>query len=107
MMPFSGVLRHGDVVRTDVSGERGASIIRVTRIGKVGTTLIVTSKRRTLHNSVLQINKLSLQFSLISFQRRRSTGSATLTLVPRTGFVIKERANFMNSLVTFSLRILQ
>jgi hypothetical protein len=36
------------LVRTDVSEERSVSIIRVTRIGELGTTLAVTSNRRTL-----------------------------------------------------------
>jgi hypothetical protein len=43
-----------DFVRTDVSEERVASIIRVTRIGELGTTLVVTSDRTTLRrNTVL------------------------------------------------------
>jgi hypothetical protein len=36
------------VVRTDVSEELSASIIRVTRIVELGTTLAVTSNRSTL-----------------------------------------------------------
>jgi hypothetical protein len=36
------------VVRTDVSKEGSASIIWVTRIGKLGTTLAVTSNQCTL-----------------------------------------------------------
>jgi hypothetical protein len=36
------------LVRTDVSGEHIASIIRVTRIGELRTMLEVTSNRRTL-----------------------------------------------------------
>jgi hypothetical protein len=36
------------LVRTDVSEERNASIIRVTKIGELGTTIAVTSNRRTL-----------------------------------------------------------
>jgi hypothetical protein len=36
------------LVRTEVSEELSASIIRVTIIGEVGTTLAVTSNRRTL-----------------------------------------------------------
>jgi hypothetical protein len=36
------------LVRTDVLGELSASFIRVTRIGELGTTLAVTSNRRTL-----------------------------------------------------------
>jgi hypothetical protein len=43
------MLRHVGLVRTDVSEELSASIIRVTRIGELGTTLAVTSNRRTLH----------------------------------------------------------
>jgi hypothetical protein len=46
-MAFSGMLRRAALVRTDVSEELSASFIRVTRIGEVGTTLVVTSKRRT------------------------------------------------------------
>jgi hypothetical protein len=41
------MLRRVAVVRTDVSEETGASFIRVTRIGELGTTLAVTSNRRT------------------------------------------------------------
>jgi hypothetical protein len=36
------------LVRTDVSEEPSASFIRVTRIGELGTTLALTSNRRTL-----------------------------------------------------------
>jgi hypothetical protein len=36
------------LVRTDVSEDLSASFIRVTRIGELGTTLAVTSNRRTL-----------------------------------------------------------
>jgi hypothetical protein len=47
-MPSSGMLRHVALVRTDVSEEPGASFIRVTRIGKLGTTQAATSNRRRL-----------------------------------------------------------
>jgi hypothetical protein len=46
-MTSSGMLRHMAFVRTDVSEELSASIIRVTRIGELGT-LAVTSNRSTL-----------------------------------------------------------
>jgi hypothetical protein len=46
-MVSSGMLRRVALVRTDVSEELSASIIRVTRI-ELGTTLAVTSNRRTL-----------------------------------------------------------
>jgi hypothetical protein len=53
-MPFSGILRLVALVRTDVWEERIASIIRVTRIGELGTTanvvpdspILVTLMRR-------------------------------------------------------------
>jgi hypothetical protein len=44
-MASSGMLRRVALVRTDVSEELSASIIRVTRIGELGTTLAVTSNR--------------------------------------------------------------
>jgi hypothetical protein len=47
-MATYGMLHHVALVRTDVSEDLSASFIRVTRIGEVGTTLAVTSNRRTL-----------------------------------------------------------
>jgi hypothetical protein len=46
-MASSGMFRRVAVVRTDVSGELSAYIIKVTRIGELGM-LDVTSNRRTL-----------------------------------------------------------
>jgi hypothetical protein len=42
------MLHHVALVRTDVSEERSASIIRMTIIGELGTTLAITSSRRRL-----------------------------------------------------------
>jgi hypothetical protein len=47
-MPSSGTLHRVALVRTDVSENCSASIIRVTRIGELGTMLVVTSNRRKL-----------------------------------------------------------
>jgi hypothetical protein len=47
-MASSGMLRRMALVRTDVSEEFSASFIRLTRIDELGTTLAVTSHRRTL-----------------------------------------------------------
>jgi hypothetical protein len=45
------MLRRVGLVRTDVSEEVSASFIRVTLIGELGTTLAVTSNRRTLRRN--------------------------------------------------------
>jgi hypothetical protein len=47
----SGLLRRVALVRTDVSEEPGASFIRVTKIGELGTTQTATSNRRTLRRN--------------------------------------------------------
>jgi hypothetical protein len=45
-MASSGMLRLVALVRTDVSEDLSTSIIRMTRIGELGTMLAVTSNRR-------------------------------------------------------------
>jgi hypothetical protein len=45
------MLRSVALVRTDVSEELSASFIRVAGIGELGTTLAVTSSRRTLRRN--------------------------------------------------------
>jgi hypothetical protein len=52
------MLRHVALVRTDVSEEVSASFIRVTRVGELGTTLAVTSNRRTLRRNTKVIGLL-------------------------------------------------
>jgi hypothetical protein len=47
-MVSSGMLRRVVLVRTDLSEELSASFIRVTRIGKLETTIAVTSNRSTM-----------------------------------------------------------
>jgi hypothetical protein len=48
IMPYSGILRRVALERIDVSEERTASIVRVTRIRELETTLAVSSNRHTL-----------------------------------------------------------
>jgi hypothetical protein len=57
-MASSGMLRHVALVRTDVSEELSASIIRVTRIGELGTMLAITSNRH--YEGILRRNIVTL-----------------------------------------------
>jgi hypothetical protein len=50
-MASSGMLHRVALVRTDVSDKLSASFIRVTRFGERGTTLSITSNRRTLRRN--------------------------------------------------------
>jgi hypothetical protein len=56
-MPSVGVLRREGRVRTDVSEEPSASINRVSIIGELGTTLAVTSNRRTSRKNTMYFNE--------------------------------------------------
>jgi hypothetical protein len=47
----SGMLCRVALIKTDVSEELSASFIRVTRLGELGTTLDLTSNRRTLRRN--------------------------------------------------------
>jgi hypothetical protein len=48
------------LVRTDVSEEPGASFIRVTKIGELGTTQAATSNRRTLRTLGISSQRTSV-----------------------------------------------
>jgi hypothetical protein len=54
-MASSGMLRRVVLVKTDVSEECSASIIKVARIGELGTTLAVTSNLLCPHHLLCQI----------------------------------------------------
>jgi hypothetical protein len=49
------MLHHVALVKIDVTKELSASVIRVTRIGELGTTLAVTSNRRTLWRNTANV----------------------------------------------------
>jgi hypothetical protein len=60
-MASSGMLGSVTLVRTDVLEELSASFIRVTRIGELGTTLAVTSNRRTLRRDTQQRTSMAIK----------------------------------------------
>jgi hypothetical protein len=60
-MPPSGMWRCVELVRTDVLEECSAYIIRVTRIGDIGTTLAVTGNRRSQRRNIIPLTLLFLQ----------------------------------------------
>jgi hypothetical protein len=49
----SGMLRRVALVRADVSEEHSSSSLRLTKIGELGTTLAVTSNRRSVRSPIL------------------------------------------------------
>jgi hypothetical protein len=64
-MVSSGMLHHVALVRTDVLEESSASFIRVTRIGKLGTTLAATSNQRILRTNT-QVSLRSVRRLLVA-----------------------------------------
>jgi hypothetical protein len=54
-MPSSGMLRPVALVRTDVTEECNVTIMKVTRVGVLGTMLAVTSNRRKLRRNTTSV----------------------------------------------------
>jgi hypothetical protein len=97
------MLRRVAPVRTDVSEELSASIIRVTRIGELGT-LAVTSNRRTLWRNTLLMEVLSSsETSVITRATRRNIPEDDIlpchcreylkTYIALTGWTLQWRRN--------------
>jgi hypothetical protein len=85
-MTPSGMSRRVTLVRTNVSEEPSASFIRVTRIGELGTTLAVTSNRRTLRRN----NKWEV---LLRSERRLLVIASVVRSSPILVTVMKEALN--------------
>jgi hypothetical protein len=93
-MASSGMLRRVALVRTDVSEELSASIIRVTRIGELGTTLARTSNRRTLQRNTNVIPSspilITLMMEALSSAETSVLTRATRRSIPEDAILKKE-----------------
>jgi hypothetical protein len=88
------MLRRVALLRTDISDELSASIIRVTRIGELGTTLAVTSNRRTVRrNRVLTLHGcIHSSLNLVTLMMDALSSSETLVRISSTRLKIPEDA---------------
>jgi hypothetical protein len=83
-MVSSAILRHVALVKADVSEERSASIVRVTRIGELGTMLAVTRNRRTLRLLVTaKVFPSLLILVTLMMEELRSSETSALTRATR------------------------
>jgi hypothetical protein len=86
-MVSSGMLRRVALVRTNVSEELNTSFIMVTGISELGTTLAVTSNRRTLH-SILQLlvtaSVVSSSPILVAVRKEALSSSETSVIIRAT-----------------------
>jgi hypothetical protein len=86
-MVSSWMLCRVALVRVDVSEEPSAFLIRVTTIGELGTTLALTTNRRTLRGNSLLLVSVSVVPSspiLVALMKEALNSSETLVLTRAT-----------------------
>jgi hypothetical protein len=90
-MALAGMLRRVAFVRTEVSEEPCASIIRVTRIGELGTKLSVTSNRlRSVRRLLVTANVVPSSPILVTLMMEALSSSETSILTRGTRHNISE-----------------
>jgi hypothetical protein len=97
-MASSGMLRRVALVRTDVSVERSASFIRVTRIGELGTKLAVTSNLRTLRRNT-KIFLVTLMKEALSSSETSILTRATPRNIPEDKILHSHRPENLKSYI--------
>jgi hypothetical protein len=74
------MLRRVALVTSDVSEQLIAFIIRVARIGELGTTLAVTSNRRSVRRLLVTTNVVPSSTILVTLMKEALRSSETLVL---------------------------
>jgi hypothetical protein len=85
-MVSSGMLLRVALVRTDVSKELSAYIIRVTRIDELGKTLAVTGNRRTLRRNT-KYQYFALRMEALSSSETSVPTKTTRRNIPEDGIL--------------------
>jgi UDP-N-acetylglucosamine 2-epimerase len=83
-MVFSGMLRRVALVRTDVSEEPGASFMRVTKTGELGTTLMKKALRSSEKSVLTRATWRNIpEVAILHSHRRENLKSYILKLFIR------------------------
>jgi hypothetical protein len=96
-MVSSGLLRRVALVRTDVSEEPGASFIRVTKIGELGTTLAAASNRRMLRRNCISPILVTLMKKALSSSETSVLRRATRRNIPESAILHTHRRENLKS----------